>query len=349
MQIVQALRKDETHDIMLHQEHLAAPLPDEITQGVTLQVVRAISREKTGILQNNSDPGAGLSQASESECPGLLEVLPPRLSLDHLHGQEALKSHLRQNIELWRQQRYELLPMGYLICGPVGTGKTFLVRCLAGEANTPVVVLKNFRDKWYGSTEHNLEKIFRTIKAAGQCYVFIDEADQALGRRGSGGSEPAVSGRIYSMLAQEMSNHDNRGRIVWILATSRPDLVEVDLKRPGRVDLKIPLFPTTTPEEGFELIRAIGRQHGLDFTGTDTVDLGNLVPDLLTPGEVESLITDLKRELALSPEPPLAALKRRLTNYLRPVPLEIIREQISLAVAECSRAEYIPSRFRPTH
>ncbi|MCZ7640449.1 MAG: ATP-binding protein [Verrucomicrobia bacterium] len=53
---------------------------------------------------------------------------------------------------LWRQDQTELIPMGYLISGPVGTGKTFLVKCLAGEAGVPVVVLKNFRDKWYGST-----------------------------------------------------------------------------------------------------------------------------------------------------------------------------------------------------
>ena len=73
------------------------------------------------------------------------------------------------------------LPKGYLICGPVGTGKTFLVECLAGEAGVPVVKLKNFRDRWVGSTEGNLEKIFRLLHALGRCYVFVDEADQALG------------------------------------------------------------------------------------------------------------------------------------------------------------------------
>ena len=72
-----------------------------------------------------------------------------------------------------------------LLCGPVGTGKTFMVECLAGEAGVPIVKLKNFRDKWVGSTEGNLEKIFRLLQALGRCYVFIDEADQAIGRRES--------------------------------------------------------------------------------------------------------------------------------------------------------------------
>ncbi|MCZ7640450.1 MAG: ATP-binding protein [Verrucomicrobia bacterium] len=120
--------------------------------------------------------------------------------------------------------------------------------------------------------------------------MFIDEADQTLGRRGGSGSEPEVSGRVYSMIAQEMSNRDNRGRLVWILATSRPDLVEVDLKRPGRVDLKIPLFPTTTPQEGAELLAALGRSRQLDFPAEALASIRDRIPDLLTPGEVDALL-----------------------------------------------------------
>ena len=91
--------------------------------------------------------------------------------------------------------------MGYLLCGPVGTGKTYLVECLAGEAGVPVVKLKNFRDKWVGSTEGNLEKIFRLLQALTRCFVFIDEADQALGSRDPAANDSGFSGRIYSMMA----------------------------------------------------------------------------------------------------------------------------------------------------
>src|SRR6202035_677582 len=108
------------------------------------------------------------------------------------------------------------LPKGYLICGPVGTGKTFMIECLAGEAGVPVVKLKNFRDKWVGSTEGNLEKIFRLLQAIGRCYVFVDEADQALGRRTTNSGDSGVSGRIYSMIAEEMGSSASRGRIIWV-------------------------------------------------------------------------------------------------------------------------------------
>ena len=51
------------------------------------------------------------------------------------------------------------------------------------------------------------------------------------------------------MLAKEMSDTRNRGRIIWVFATSRPDLLEVDLKRQGRLDVHIPLFAPQTTDE----------------------------------------------------------------------------------------------------
>jgi hypothetical protein len=116
-------------------------------------------------------------QLVENECQGLVEFIESDKTLDDLHGQDKLKAWLRQDLALWKRGDLRALPMGYLLCGPVGTGKTYMVECLAGEAGVPVVKLKNFRDKWVGSTEGNLEKIFRIISALQRCYVFIDEAD----------------------------------------------------------------------------------------------------------------------------------------------------------------------------
>jgi len=101
------------------------------------------------------------------------------------------------------------------------------------------------------------EKIFRLLQALGRAYVFIDEADQAIGRRQAGDGDSGISGRIYSMLAEAMGSSSNRCKLIWILASSRPDLIEVDLKRPGRVDVKILLFPTTDAHESFEVLRTL--------------------------------------------------------------------------------------------
>ena len=69
------------------------------------------------------------------------------------------------------------------------------------------------------------------------------------------------------MIAKEMSDPDNRGRLLWVLASSRPDLIEVDLKRPGRIDVKIPILPTTTLAESVRLLQALCRRASLDAAG----------------------------------------------------------------------------------
>jgi hypothetical protein len=233
--------------------------------------------------------------------------------------------------------------MGYLICGPVGTGKTFLVECLAGEAGVPVVKIKNFRDRWVGSTEGNLEKIFRLLQALDRCYVFVDEADQALGKRETGGQDAGLSGRIYSMMAAEMSRPENRGRLVWILASSRPDLIEVDLKRPGRIDLKIPIFPTVTPEEGYRLLSLLAKRYELELAPSHE-DIP--VPDLLTPGAAESIMVKVYRLVQTTKAPVMQALKECLTEYQSPVLPEVMDAQIRLAIQETSDMEFIPQKIR---
>ncbi len=282
----------------------------------------------------------------EREAGGLIEFIEPRRTLEDFHAPAAMKDFLREDIALRRAGDTAASPMGYLICGPVGTGKTFLVECLAGEAGVPVVKIKNFRDKWVGSTEGNLEKIFRLLHGLDRCYVFIDEADQALGRRDAGGNDSGLGGRVYFMFATEMSNPANRGRIVWVLASSRPDLIEVDLKRPGRVDVKLPLFPTATPEESFSLLRALCGRHGIPLDDRDLAANRERLPLLLTPGAAEALALKIYRTTKTRGQSAAESLAGALADYQDPVPLETLRFQIALAAAEASDRSFVPAIFR---
>jgi ATPase family associated with various cellular activities (AAA) len=285
-------------------------------------------------------------QLIENDCNGLIEFIETARTLDDIQGQEKVKAWLRQDIALWQQSDLAAMPKGYLLCGPVGTGKTFMVECLAGEARVPVVKLKNFRDKWVGSTEGNLERIFRLLQALGRCYVFVDEADQTIGRRDTSSGDSGISGRIYSMLAEEMGSSTSRGKLIWILASSRPDLIEVDLKRPGRIDVKIPLFPTTTARESFSLIRMLCQKRGVSIQDSDFATVEPLIPILLTPGAAETLAVKIYRLVRTSGLSPLDALRSCLTDYQNPVPLETLEFQIRLAVSEASDLEFVPADFR---
>jgi len=324
---------------------------DQVAQqlaGSSLGAVETLlkTREHTKKSLEGADLVKLKKQLVENDCNGLIEFIESSRTLDDIHGQDKVKTWLRQDIALWQQSDLAAMPKGYLLCGPVGTGKTFMVECLAGEARVPVVKFKNFRDKWVGSTEGNLERIFRLLQALGRCYVFVDEADQAIGRRDSASGDSGVGGRIYSMLAEEMGSSTSRGKLIWILASSRPDLIEVDLKRPGRIDVKIPLFPTTTAEESYSLIRMLCQKRGINLQDSDFSGLESLTPLLLTPGAAETLAVKIYRLVRTSGCSPIEAARTCLTDYQNPVPLETMEFQIRLAVNETSDLEFVPPGLR---
>ena len=317
-------------------------------RGATLGSVETLVRRRQfdGLPLEDDDVGRLKRELVEKDCEGLIEFIEPDRSLSQVMGLEAAKSWLKDDLALWHQGELGAMPMGYLFCGPVGTGKTYLAECLAGEAGVPMVVLRNFRDKWVGSTEANLEKIFALLHALGRCLVFVDEADQALGKREGGSGDSGVSSRVYSMMAAEMSDTRNRGKIVWVLASSRPDLIEVDLKRPGRVDVKIPLFPTTTAEEGFALLRALCQSRGVAIAKEAFASFEEMVPHLLTPGAAEAVGVKVFRSVRSKGLSPEEALRGVLTGYLPPIDPEILRHQMELAAAESTEPAFIEDEVR---
>ena len=325
-------------------------LPDlgQALRGATLGSVDALVRRRQfdGRPLEEEDVGLLKRELVEKDCEGLIEFIEPDRSLSQVIGLDAAKSWLKDDLALWHQGELAAMPMGYLFCGPVGTGKTYLAECLAGEAGVPMVVLRNFRDKWVGSTEANLEKIFALLHALGRCLVFVDEADQALGKRDGGSGDSGVSSRVYSMMAAEMSDTRNRGQIVWVLASSRPDLIEVDLKRPGRVDVKIPLFPSTTAEEGFALLRALCGSREVTIEKEAFAKLESMIPNLLTPGAAEAIAVKVFRAVRSKGLSPDEALRAVLTGYLPPIDPEILRHQMELAATESTEPSFIDQEVR---
>src|SRR5258708_13071571 len=118
--------------------------------------------------------------------------------------------------------------MGILISGPIGTGKTFLAECFAHDCGMNVVAFKNFRERWVGSSEANLEKILNLLQTLAPIVVLVDEADATLGSRETGG-DSGVDARVFSKLAPAMGATPNRSPIPSILMTTRPNLLPIAL------------------------------------------------------------------------------------------------------------------------
>jgi SpoVK/Ycf46/Vps4 family AAA+-type ATPase len=149
------------------------------------------------------------------------------------------------------------------------------------------------------------------------------------------------------MLAKEMSDTANRGRIVWVFATSRPDLVEVDLKRQGRLDVHIPLFPPETPAEREALLLAIAKKLKFPLTAED---LPPFAEDVTLGGnELEGVLVRALRVHELSPEPrrPLRDVLTEVIKEVRPNPHTRKLEYMDLvAVKECTDVRFLPAKYR---
>jgi ATP-dependent 26S proteasome regulatory subunit len=285
----------------------------------------------------------------EAECFGLLEYVETPFSLDMVAGNEGVKVRLRRAAAAILAGRLRGVPMGYLIAGPVGSAKTFLVNCFTGEIGFPCVKFLNFRSQWQGVTEGNLEKILKLLHAMWPVGVIIDEADAFLGDRNQQG-DSGTSNRVFAQLASFMGNTEYRGKIVWFLMTSRPDLLPVDLKRQGRAEEHLALFYPQSLEEHDALFRIMLRKSRVT---TPVQSIQEVVdnPAGLSGADIEAI---LARAILMSDEPgpdghvsiPAEALRRSFADFI-PATSPLERElQILVAVQECTSREVLPEAYR---
>ncbi|KAF0218904.1 MAG: AAA ATPase, partial [bacterium] len=142
--------------------------------------------------------------------------------------------------------------------------------------------------------EANLEKILNLLTTLAPIVVLIDEADATLGNRDSGGGGSDVDSRIFSKLANAMGSPENRGQILWILMTCRPDLLPIDLKRQGRCEEHISLFYPDNEQERLEIAEAMVKKNNIENTFTDWSPLTK--HDLsLSGADIEAILIRCRR------------------------------------------------------
>jgi SpoVK/Ycf46/Vps4 family AAA+-type ATPase len=281
----------------------------------------------------------------QAECHGLLEFIEPEYTLDVVAGHAKAKKMLRDASGALKKGRIEVMPMGYLVSGPVGTGKTFLVTCFAGEIGVPCVKFLNFRSQWQGVTEANLEKIFNLLKALWPVAVMIDEADAFLGDRDAGG-DSGTSSRIFASIASFMGNTAFRGKIVWFLLTCRPDLLPIDLKRQGRAEEHLALFYPQTDAERLELFQAMQKKTKVKVDVPDFAKLTGGHP--YSGADIEAMLVRSKFRAVIDgrEEVTVADVEAVLKDFVPPsYPLEIELQNL-VAVQECTSRDLLPDVFK---
>ncbi|HXI13720.1 MAG TPA: AAA family ATPase [Thermoanaerobaculia bacterium] len=300
-----------------------------------LEVDRLIARRKREII--------------ERECFGLVEFVEPQHGFDVVGGMEEVKKDLLVIAASIRDGLTTRVPMGILFTGPMGTGKTFVAEAFAKECGLTTIKLKNFRSKWVGATEGNLEKILNVIKAIGQVVVIIDEGDRAFGNTSDGDGDGGTSSRVIARIKEFMSDTSNRGRIMFLVMTNRPDKLDVDLKRAGRLDRKIPFLYSQTPEEVENIARALIRKNkvksDVEFAEIREQFSAKLVG--YSNADVEAVILMAHDDAAREGVVTVGAERfvRAAGDYFPSRDVELLEYMELLAVFEASSRRLLPEKY----
>jgi AAA+ superfamily predicted ATPase len=315
----------------------------KLTAGISLTDLNVMiqSARESGRRLDSAAFRALKKRLLERQCRGLLEFIEPRWTLDTVVGHEAAKARLREDAALLKRGALDSLPMGYLLCGPVGTGKSFLAQCLSGEIGIPCVILKNFRSKYVGETEGNLEHVLSVLRAMGPVVVVVDEADAALGSREQDG-DSGTSSRVFAMIAAQMGDTAYRGRIIWMLLTARPDLLPIDLKRQGRAEIHIPLFYPTDEQEIRQMFVILAKKLGSRLSPDDVPPIPQR--GQLSGADIEGMVGRAWRAslLAGADHVTCEALNGVVSQFM-PSTQGLERElQETAAMLECTDRQFLP-------
>ncbi len=284
----------------------------------------------------------------EKECLGLIEFVEPAHDFSAVGGMDEVKRELMQIAHNIREGNTKRVPMGLLFVGPMGTGKTFVAEAFAKSSGLTAIKLKNFRSKWVGSTEGNLEKILAVVKAIGNILVIIDEGDRAFGST-DGEGDGGTSSRVMARIKEFMSDTTNRGRVLFVLMTNRPDKLDIDIKRAGRLDKKIPFFYNDLPEDIEPIMLAQLRRHhithGLEFPRDREATSVRLAG--FSNADVEAVIleaNDLAAETGTKVTPEI--FERAFNDYLPSRDQDMLEYMELLAVFEASSRSMLPVRYQ---
>lgn len=329
-----------------------------ITAGMTPDEISHLIAP-TKLAPANADPYAEMLEVVrkrkreliEKECAGLIEFIEPKHDLSAVGGNEHIKTELLEIAKAIKSGDSARAPMGLLAVGAMGAGKTFVIKGFLKEAGLSGISLKNFRSKWVGSTEANLERVLTAVKAMGPIAVVIDEGDRSFGNQGDD-SDGGTSSRVIARLKEFMSDNENRGKVLFILMTNRPDKLDTDIKRPGRLDKKIPFFYADTTSERAAIVRAILNRYKVKCS-IDWSQTGDLFDGMrgYSNADLEAVALlalefaqrqDAGHECEITP----AILQQASDDFMPPQETQMIAFMEMLAVFETSRRSMLPERFK---
>ncbi|PVV02110.1 hypothetical protein BB560_003446, partial [Smittium megazygosporum] len=155
------------------------------------------------------------------------------------------------------------LRSGILLYGYPGCGKTMLASAVANECGLNFISVKGpeLLNKYIGQSEQSVRDMFTRAKAAKPCVLFFDEFDSIAPRRGH--DNTGVTDRVVNQFLTEMDGAEGLDGVYVLAATSRPDLIDPALLRPGRLDKSL-LCDMPDSIGKFEIMEKHGSKMNID-------------------------------------------------------------------------------------
>ncbi|KAF4019919.1 hypothetical protein G4228_011980 [Cervus hanglu yarkandensis] len=224
---------------------------------------------------------------------------PRDLGWDRIGGLHEVRQTLVDTIQLPAKypELFANLPIrqrtGVLLYGPPGTGKTLLAGVIARESGMNFISVKGpeLLSKYIGASEQAVRDVFIRAQAAKPCILFFDEFESIAPRRGH--DNTGVTDRVVNQLLTQLDGVEGLQGVYVLAATSRPDLIDPALLRPGRLD-KCVYCPPPDQASRLEILNVLSESLPL----ADDVDLQHVasVTDSFTGADLKALLYNAQLE-----------------------------------------------------
>lgn len=189
-------------------------------------------------------------------------------------------------------QLFSRLPLktrsGILLYGPSGCGKTFILESLVKAENLNCLVVNGPEvfGKYIGQSEQKIRDVFERAQAAAPCVVFFDEFDSVAPQRGLDNS--GVTDRVVNQLLCYLDGVEGRKDVFVVAASSRPDLIDAALLRPGRLDKSV-ACPIPSLEDRTEILRCLLSKVATTVTDDDIARVARQTENW-TPADLAAVV-----------------------------------------------------------